>query len=225
MCKAFDGMTDEAIVELTDSAIEAMIDYECAKQGVPLLKEPAPEAPKLIPPDAQIFTLSELKFLNRSDAEKVRSFAETLSLTATGYDWTTGYNVYYLQAAEPLAISESRVFSADAYNQRRQELAEREARDKTYKKAKAKYDETATRREEIANPFTERISNARSAVAYKAQLQREFERYLELAKGDAEIARNFLAKVYTIPENWEPQIGQCETVCASEGAALAEVGR
>ncbi len=95
------------------------------------------------------------------------------------------------------------MFTVEAYNRHREELVQAKADQDAYDKAERERQETANARQRIAEPILQQVREARARVRYAEQLDTEYVRYVQLAKGDPEIAEAFLRKAYDVPDDWE----------------------
>jgi hypothetical protein len=133
------------------------------------------------------------------EAQEILAFLAKFKLVQKQYS-NSGYYVSALEGTDysypkatktPTFTKEFLEVSKDAIKRNTQILAEWEKREKGYKNAIAD-------RKGIISELEDLIESARDSYYKREQLRSKFQRYLSLAKGDREVAVNFLKAVESL---------------------------
>jgi hypothetical protein len=188
----YDLSTDE-IAALTDEQIAMFIDIECAQKGMPLLPpEPKEPVKPTIEPDKTVYGIGGMYFATSAQA------AEVMEVIAKQQQYTYEYKGYDCKVAKPgecylvRAVSPEKMFSQELYEQHRKALEKYDADKKLYDSEKKRYDEAVKNRSNAYDNIWETVTRAREIESEQGQIQRNYDRYLQIAKGDKDIAFNFL---------------------------------
>lgn len=185
-------LTSEQIAELADDAINMFVDIACAQKGAPLLP-PEPREPEkpAAQPDQVFFGVAGIYF------EQAEQAADVLA-TITKYKTYEYSYKDFGKIAKPGRlynadqVSSEKMFSVGYYDQHRKTLEKYEAEKKTYDADKKRYDQAVKDRQSITSEIWDMVSIAREIKSEREQIQRTYNRYLEIAKGDQRIAFDFL---------------------------------
>jgi hypothetical protein len=185
-------LTDEEIAGLTDDQVNMFIDVECARKGAPLLPlmPVEPEKPTA-EPDKNFYGVSGLWFATAAEAAEV--LAAITKHQPYTYEWRGNQYVAKRGAQyQGDEVSTKKMFSPEHYETHRKVLEKYEADKKLYDSEKKRFDEALGKRSENTQEVWDIVSRAREIKSERAQIQRTYDRYLELAKGDKGIAFDFL---------------------------------
>ncbi len=185
-------LTDDEIATLTDEQVNLFVDIECAKAGAPLLP---PEPQELSKPEAKedktFYGVAGVYF------EKPEEAAELLAVIDRHRTFEYDYKSFG-KVAKPgrtygaNEITSVKMFSVGYYDEHRKSLEQYEAEKRKFDSEKKRHEQAVNERRETTAAVWELVSIARELKAEREQIARSFQRYLELAKGDKEIAFNFL---------------------------------
>ena len=193
--KRLDEYTNEELLELTEEQVETLIDLECAHEGVALLPVEAPIKPddSKIGPDSVIYEIKNLEhFETMEDAQKVVEVASKLPRVQKQYLSHASYKEKKGPVDSDIGINIVKVFSEQHYANVATENARIEASLKAYKEAKEEYDELFEKHGEISESVISRLNVARNEKNMLDTLKDEAGRYISLAQGEKEIAKNFM---------------------------------
>lgn len=199
--KPFDKLTEQELVALTEDEIQRYIDYACAENGVPLL--PAlPAAPEVLnyEPDVKVYSVGHwLHFLHAEQAARVMetiSEAAPIELDYLSVPIGVSSHAISTRRATEQTVTVEMAFSAARAAQLKDDLAGQKRAEDTYAKAKKDYDRAVSERESHAAEIRDAVEAAWEKHSRRESLRRDFERYLSLADGNAEIAARFLANAH-----------------------------
>jgi hypothetical protein len=194
--KRIDELSKAEILALTEEGKKALIELECALNGVPLLPEAPkkPDVPKY-EPDMQIYKIDNVIFLSLDAANSVMEAYSKVALYKMGYD-----DKYPRPMAEDdynyPKIKKEKVFSSELYNKIKSEKDAADTEIKAYEARKREYDNIVEKQKahiaHVENIIDDVWSEKYAIDRYTA----EFERYLSLADGNRSIAWNFLKNAH-----------------------------
>ena len=192
--KRLDEYTNEELLELTEEQVKTLIDFECAHEGVALLPAEAPVKPaeEKVQPDTEIYEVSGLDyFKSHEDAKKVADLAASFERidTVSGGSYTK--KIAGISTTD-VRVSIVKAYSESHYAKIATENARIDANLKAYKEAKAKFDEIQNSRSDITEGVLAKLGDARQEKQMINTLMAEAARYISLAQGEKEIAKNFM---------------------------------
>lgn len=191
----FEDLTDEQVRTLTDEQVERYIDLECALAGVPLLPATAPVKPDGVQKqkDIEAYEVGDIVFVNRVDADEIATLANHKPRLTTTYSHVAGaYEQVATAAEDDVAVKVVRHYSPQRWAQEREAVSAAARAENAYQSEVRAYDETVKRRREASEHVRRRIEDVHENYYRQQQLQREYDRYLDLADGNAEVAARFL---------------------------------
>lgn len=198
--KRFSDLNEAELTSLTDADIARYIDYACAENGVALLPTlpPAPQ-PVEFTPDAKLYQVDyHWSFATAEDAAKVVQVLNECRAIDTGYLQTpssvTSTVISGRKSAPSMSVQDA--FSAELAAKLKDELAGAKQAEDIYAKAKKVYDAAVSERECYADEIRDKVANAWEVRNRREARQRDYDRYLELADGNADIALRFLVKAH-----------------------------
>jgi len=184
-------------LKLTNAEVEGYIKLECAFEGIKILPEPIePVKPEIGEKNDyfRIGYISEMIFVNAEDAAKVLKVLETCDVIHTDYadDYT------YVNKIDKFKqnIGTVRYYSKVQYEEHKEELEKYNREKKSYDMLREEYDKYRGQAMDIANDIWDEIEKVRGLNRLLLELTQVYKNYLEMAKGDSEIASSFLNKAY-----------------------------
>ncbi len=202
-------LTDEQIVALTAEEIQRYKDLSAAENGIVL---PGPQPPifdeQPAQPDTILYEVAGLAFLDRDDAVEVRDFlaARRAKMSDRKYEYSVSYSDYYVAAYEAdIAITEQPTFTLDAFNAERARLADYKQRKEESNRARSEWDKNDNAYSKNNQWINDLVSDARGRISSRAENQRRFDEYLELADGNADRAWTFFTKADLVIEGFIPE--------------------
>lgn len=193
--KPFDELTEAELNELTPELLELYIDRACAEAGVALLPPSVPVAPtqRAPEPDLEVFQVAGIMCAHLDDARALRDMLAAIQTYKHDY-YGRHYHTKAVRETEPPAVTPRKVYSEAWAEQSREALNVYTEATKQYEEEKRAYDETVRERERIAADIRGAVDRAAARASRRRELRRQFERYLQLANGDALIAARFLGE-------------------------------
>lgn len=205
--KSFDELSNPEILALNEVEIETYIDLACAEAGVPFVP-PVPTEPiqPKAEPDLSLFKISvsgTYGCLLVKDGEVASQILDALARTAV-YELEYTGHVVDVNAVKQIApgsynypkIETIQALSSANYTSCKQALEVHTAAKKKYDDEKKEYDRAVSLRADIASEIREKQYTAIADRDLRNRLRGDFQRYLELADGNAEIAERFFKKAY-----------------------------
>lgn len=192
-----DDYTSGELLALTEEEIAQLIDVESAFRGVALLPPcPTPPEEVRVGPDVTIFAAGGEEFMKEEDAQKVcdliNSLPRTTSYCIEGrYSYSGPRGVKHDPDAAPLT-PQKRVYWTEAYYDKHRSVlaAYREAK-ATYDRDQKEFERIRGERDEIAAEIYRIRSEENERRSVREEIQRKFDRYVELANGDRGQALKF----------------------------------
>jgi len=207
--KRIEEYTEEELLALTEEQQTMIIDLECAHEGIQLLPdEPtAMVRPDNVGEDLTVYSLPAIYFTKHSDAKDIVDVInERMMLGSYGELKYVNYlslKYKFVPATKEMTIdriSSEKIFSEERIK-RAGDLIERyEAAQKEYKVEKEIYDRIAGQHKAITSALHTRISDAYAKKRKMLRLKAEARRYMELANGNIDIAKNFMVNAYSEEE-------------------------
>jgi hypothetical protein len=201
--KRIDELSKAEVLALTDEEITALIELECAVNGVPLL--PAypikPNVPKY-EPDLQIFKIESVVLTSLDAATTIMEAYNKVALYKMGYD-----DKYPKPMSEDdynyPKIKKEKVMSAELYNKIKTEKEASDALMKAYESQKREYDNVLNLQKQHTEHVRNIVDNVWEEKYTKDRYKTEFDRYMKLADNNCSIAWNFLKNAHSDVEDIE----------------------
>ena len=195
--KEFENLTDEEIMELSDQDIERLIDYRCAKKGIPFLwKKPTePTGLDVLDKDAEIYKLSVdyLFFLDIAEAQAVLELLLKSKIVKVEYQGTVYKEIDNWSTPR---IQKQSIYSPEHYAKATNEHRDLNEVKKRYDKDLAGWNTTKESRVEVIDEVLGKIEEVDVLRDKKGRFKEDFKKYVKMAKGDKEEAFKFLIKAY-----------------------------
>lgn len=206
--KRYMELSEDELLGLSSAELQDLIDLECANKGIPLLP-PKPVEPTMgIPePTVSVYTVCNFTFLDVQDATKLMDFINSSSVVDLNKDYQAGDASWirpYQTYSRPM-VTESKAFTAEQWEGIRQIIDEYKKDKQRYVEHKKLYDEISSKRMDIADEISERISELTDKRAEIEWVVQEFKRYVALAEGDKGTALIFFKAAH--PAKAEKHIG------------------
>lgn len=196
--KQFREYEPSELLAMDTDEIERLTDLGCAFRGVALLPEsPTPPTEVDAGPDVTVYHAGGKMFYDEADAQKVVDLINSLPYLKTyylagGYSYSGPQGVKRSEKEHDMeSVRKSRYWSPEHYDKHRSALA-------AYKEAKERYDKD---RKEYERVLGERNEISKEIHAIRAEalaernkivtIEREFNRYVEIADGDRDQALKF----------------------------------
>ena len=207
--KAFEELTHEDLVSLTDEQVEYYIDRACAEGGVRLLPAECPKMPNPAVPDVKRVAWLALgqHFEREEDATEVARLASGFRRLKMTYMPGKSYSSQWaVDDPDPEKASKVEVIDQHLFETHRLRLDQHEAEMATYHVVKGEYDRISEKRAEVHQSVRGKREAARVAEARRVGMRLEFDRYLELADLNLKVARQFLIRAYPDAEASCPEL-------------------
>lgn len=219
--KKITEMTRQEILALTDEQIIALMDYECAEQGIPLLPEPTAPTIDTPKPDIVYYQCHGVSFFKREDAEALSEFL--LSKSVAKEQWDTSWKNRFMVAEEKdeFVVNALKGWSQSGIAEARVKLTAAQTTEEKYAADKKKYDEARDRRDEACRYILRARENAYSDQYREDHLRQMFDQYVKLANGDKWVAMRFLEKVEDVPKELREELCPPVVLDQSNGARIS----
>lgn len=192
MITRLDDLSNDQLLALTPEETQRWIDVECAFEKVPLLPpSPVPPTPVSFEPDLLWYEVGEWVFSSASDAAKVLDILRGMEPHTTEYVSGPSYDRTVGRVAD-VKVEPKRLFSPERWQAIAVRAAQATTDENAYNADKREWDKIAKTRERIVDYVTGKIEKAHQVARQKAETERLFARYLDLAGGDADVARRFM---------------------------------
>lgn len=195
-------MTQEEILVLEPKDIEYLIQYAMAEEGVKFL--PEPKAPESFVPeyDAEVYEVQGMYFSEFDIAEIVRCCLSDHAeyMRRLDYNWSQSSKYKYVREDGDFyfSVQKVRVFTPTKYQRLAAEMTKLERAKTEYEALKKEYESEEKKKRAIKEEI---YSVVEEAHARRYRFERhcaEYQRYVELAKGDSTIAKVFFEKAYSL---------------------------
>ena len=206
--RRFDDLSEAEVLSLSDEQVRYYMDLECAEAGAPLLPpDPGVEPQKeTFPKDREHFAVGGILFKNASDAQRVLELVNTLPRFKSDYARGGSYYEHIITAKdEPEVMGSSRDYSPEAWELVRADVTAQNQAKERWKAAKGEYDKAVEKRDEACAWVMGRVEAVRENERKRQQYAVELARYVELAKGDEDVARDFLLRAKPEANEYLPQ--------------------
>ena len=169
--------------------------------------------------DVEYFEACGLCFVNKEDAQSVCDLVNSLQRLNIGYDFQNDYT-YYANGPEETGVhvTPKRVSSQSQLDETKAARAKFKSLESEYKKAKAEYDDIASRRATHADEIYNTISDARQSLSTKNNFKLKIERYLELSARDCDVALKFFEDAHPDVLAEYPELRGCFGLPETEAA-------
>lgn len=205
MSDFFPDMTDAELAALDDATINQRIDLCCAERGIPLYVQEMIEPKPPVAPDFPLYEVGGV-FLD-SDTE-AKALAASIQSTRR---WKRKYRYWDSKSLDEWEQDESEIkieivqgYRPETWHQYRANLEQFDARKKAFGKMKEANTKAYDARASVAGEVWKDISAAKDRIEDSDRLRRLFDRYVELANGDRDIAKKFLVAAEHFDESWNP---------------------
>ena len=204
--KRYEDYTTKELANLTEEEIKTLIEIECMVNGIAACYEkpdlkPIEELPQ---PDIEVFEVCDIKFLDKEEAiallELIRN---SKSIVITDYDYSVGYSERYVKPDTDCAtLSSSKYYSKEAYDSMKEAIKCKKEAEQHNREMTEIYNK---RMEEYRKLESEVNSAVYEAVAEESKFnyaKSVFERYVSMADGNIDVAKNFFEKTeysYLLP--------------------------
>jgi hypothetical protein len=197
--KRFNDYNEKELLELTEKEIEDLISLECAFEGIQLeMKEPIFMERETIIPKVTAYRICEITFLDLPTAEQFLHVLNRDRIYYTTYE-NNNYSCRYLEEITPEHYRKPKmevisVVLPEVWREIKEEQKALHQRKEIFKKQYEAWEKWKNQREEILEPIQDAIITLQNRENDKRNCVQQFERYLEMAKGDFEIALLFYEK-------------------------------
>jgi len=196
--RRYDDYEPSELLEMDSEQIEQLIDLECAFRGVALLPE-SPTTPTEVQagPDVTVYNAGGKIFRDEADAQKVVDLINSLPYLETyylsgGYSYSGPQGVRRSEKEHDMeAIRESRYWTPEHYDKHRAAIAEHKEAKERYDKDRKEYERILSERNAVAEEIHAIRAKAQEERDTIATIEREFNRYVQIAAGDREQALKF----------------------------------
>jgi len=196
-------------MDLTDEQVQHYVDLACAIEGVPFLPpEPTKPAAPAAEPDRAIYVVLGIDFADHLDAQRVADVLLDCEVLTRKYLPGAGYQHQTVERVDDteITVGSARVFSREHWDRVRDEVQKYGQEEEEYQADMQEYREASARRSEASEAIYERISEVHEKHYRRQTLQAAYDRYLDLADGDAAVASRFLANAHHDAQDLLPEL-------------------
>jgi hypothetical protein len=179
---------------LTEEEILRYIDIEVAHEGIAPVA--CPQKPSLA---ADGIVRSEIAFKVAGVIVRTAEDAQTiqkLSILTEEYDYKVGYEYKWLIPIVGPKVEQVSYYKQDDVSRVCSSLQNNESRRSTYQQAKDAWDKYIEKTGKVRGGVWSAVNEARQAAAQIALARETYHKYLDLAKGDVEVAAGFFRNTY-----------------------------
>lgn len=201
--KRLEDMSRDELLQLTDETAATLIDLECAYAGAPLsiAKPLYNEVPDIPEPDVIYYEVAGMKFTDKKEADALADFINGLSSQMdNSYDYDIpGYGKYSYKSdkrPDPVFVDAGRTYSKAVYSELKEIIRQRATAEEENKKLMNEFNQKQKARADVAKEIRDAIRKAQLEVYEIQEKAKLYNRYLFLAGGDTETARNFYIEHY-----------------------------
>ena len=199
--KRLKDYTKEELINITDEEKKLLIEVEAMCEGVEIPEEPKYlEVLEVEAPDMEVYVVEtdDLIYESKEKAERVVSFLNSIRTGNLDYDYLNGYDRKYFKTTDKLVSAKAvRVYSYEKYRKLSELL-------RTNKKAKELNDNLRSEYNEALKGFNKIVAEVQGAIdnaVYEQQAEERYRtaynRYIEIANGDKEVAQKFFRNTYS----------------------------
>ena len=198
--RRFKDYNEKELLDLTASEVEDLISLECAFEGIALkMEEPGSfKDEEMVIPKVTAYRIGEITFLNLELAEKILQIYNQEKIYYATYS-DSNYTCKYLEKITPEhyrkpKIEVMEVILPEVWETIKEEQKVLHKKREALKKQKEIYDNWKEEKRQIQEPIWNTLTAIREKEKEKQNCVQLFEKYLEMAKGDFEIAMTFYEK-------------------------------
>jgi hypothetical protein len=191
--KRYTDLTMEELNALTDAEIRKFIDIEVAFAGIQMVTKPLPIETSRI---AIVPTVSayHVKGVLVEDLEVAKVLQGAVIFTPN-YVYPD-YDRKYLDEKTDVGIETQQFYRKEELEQVKGQVAAAKEAETTFKEANKAYCECQQQIDAFQHEVMGAVSNARHVVYQRQQAQAAYDRYLDLADGNEEIAAKFFRDAF-----------------------------
>jgi len=190
--KRFDDLSDPDVLGLTDDQVKRWVDIECAVAGVPLLPaEPVKPLAVDFSTDLTGYEVGSFVFADADAAAKVLTLLKSVKVYQSEYCNAPGYK-RVLKPNNDIAIEAKPFFSPEHWDTVKADAANAARLENAYNEATRAYAKVVEARKRIVNDINARVEEVHQREQARLRIKSDYDRYLDLAGGNEEIAKRFL---------------------------------
>lgn len=199
--RRLEDFTNDELVQLDDAGFDALVEIECAHEGIPMLPDHPGEAPTKaddLEPTVTLHEVAGYSFLTHEDAIEVAELIGTKETATTGYVSGPSYTQKIRKTEKRVPdVTTSKAYSEEQANRIAARLERYESKSREWEAAHNEYEGIARKREKVRTRVHEAVRAAREYEERILRTRATFDRYLALADNDAHIAWRFFKQAYS----------------------------
>ncbi len=187
-------LTQEELVALSEDEIQRFIEIKVADAGVmptPLPVEITVESAGIIASE-RVYEVAGVLLRNKHDAEKVA----VMEILKTAYDWNISYTYKWLEQQTENAIKEVFYYKQEDIVRVKKVLVDSKAKKDAYKTQKDEYNEFLKKTGEMRANVWGVVNEAKSLQREIDLAKKTYEKHLDLADQDKQVAGKFFRDAY-----------------------------
>jgi hypothetical protein len=194
------------LIALTDEDVQIFIDIEVAYAGIiPVAKPKVPEYHDVeIKKTETFYEVGNLLFKNRIDAENIVA----LKVYETGYNYRNGGYDYKFPKVRILTVNTIMLYKEADIIEVGEMLQENKEMKEGYQKIHTEYNKYMDSIKDIKDQVWEIVRTAKNKEYLLNEARKNFQKYMELANNDREIAETFFKNAYGETEITLAAIGE-----------------
>jgi len=203
--KAFNELTEEEILNLTEEEIGTHIDFACAESGVKLMRgKSAPTLPdyhKIGGGDLIIYDVCNISFKNKEEAHALYELLKN-SNSITSWAYGDSYGDSLKKETTPPSIDQRThtVCSKDFVEKQKELLIENKEKQTQFETVRDQFNKDAEAYYPIEGAIYDKLNNVREKYAEFNRLNSEFQSYLGLSDNDFDTAMKFFKRAFAVSE-------------------------
>lgn len=197
--KCFKELSNAELLEMTDEQIDELIRLECAFKGIAItMEEPIWKEKEIVIPRVRTYTICDITVLSLERAETILDVLTNGELFYNTYT-NNDYDCKFLEIIDSrhyrnpsISIGEAILPEVWKYFKEEQKILSQK---KTlFKETQEEWKKWIADKDEISSEIYQKITELRNNEAERINCTNLFAKYLEMAKGDFEIALLFYEK-------------------------------
>jgi hypothetical protein len=193
--KTFEELTHDEIVALDDIGVERFVEIAIAAEGIMPIDPPVPpslEAEGIVRSVIGYQVGGSLVFANESDALQCAA----MSLLEEKYDYAIGYEHKYLAPIARPEVKKVVHFRQEDLSRIKDVLQRNKLKTEEFSRINSVYEKFLSKTSKIRNEIWETVNEHRRKERHLNSARATWRKYLDLADGDATVARRFFEKTY-----------------------------
>lgn len=198
--KRFTEYTDMELANMTSEELDKLIDIECMETGAPIsVQIPVYlDVPEISEPTEKVYIINagDIIMTSYEEAEKVRDFIIGIKTRVeSGYGSSCGYDRKFVKPYDGYVyIKKDTYYSKEDFSKMEELLKTVREKESQNKERRKKYTDSLEKRRKVEAFVMDAYYEACDYKNNVEEAKKIYEKYIELADGNTEIAEKFFSK-------------------------------